>query len=132
MHNKGQTFSEYFSVRRDGRRAVVTFHVRTLLDSGDIINSSHDLHALIEQHGIQDIVLDMREIRFLSSRALGLLINLKHKAEEVGGRLLLCALAPEANRVFRITRLDKLFQFYETPEQALEALQKDSPDEQQD
>ena len=42
------------------------------------------------------------------------------KAE--GGRLLICGINPQLTRVFRITHLDKLFDFYETTEAAVAAL----------
>ena len=89
-------------------------------DAGDIvvikptrsILRSEDLDTLTdkasEKHGAQ-LVLDLGNVQSLSSAALGKLIDLKKKVVGVRGRLRIENLHPDLLDVFRITRLDQVF-----------------------
>lgn len=73
---------------------------------------SEDLDRLIdkssEKRGVR-LVLDLGDVQYLSSAALGKLINLKKKVGEVSGELRIENLHPDLLEVFRITRLDQVF-----------------------
>lgn len=62
-----------------------------------------------EQRGVQ-LVLDLGEVQYLSSAALGKLINLKKKVTSVKGRLRLQNLSSDLLEVFRVTRLDQVLE----------------------
>ena len=55
----------------------------------------------------------------LSSAALGVLITLNKQVTEHKGTLKLSDIAPQIYEVFKITRLNKLFDIHDTAEQAL-------------
>ncbi len=55
------------------------------------------------------LVLDFSEVQYLSSPALGKLINLKKQVRSVGRQLILRHVNPDLLEVFRITRLDQVF-----------------------
>ncbi|MHC4988999.1 MAG: STAS domain-containing protein [Planctomycetota bacterium] len=42
--------------------------------------------------------------------------------KDTGGSLLICGINPQLTRVFRITHLDKLFDFYDNLDAAVSAL----------
>lgn len=109
-------YSDYFTVERSGGTAIVRFEVRTMLDAASIQDLASDLYVLVDQHGIADLVLDLAGVRFLSSQALGTLVNLQRKAAAAGGKLVLAEVAENIARMFRITRLDSLFTFQEQTE----------------
>jgi anti-sigma B factor antagonist len=50
---------------------------------------------------------------------LGVLINLRKKTDAIKGRVVICSLRGEIKKAFKITRLDKLFDFYDNEEKAL-------------
>ena len=52
--------------------------------------------------------------------ALGKLINLKKKVAAVKGKLKLCCIHPDLLEVFRITRLDQVFEIYPEEQSALD------------
>lgn len=80
--------------------------------TGSILRSE-DLDMLSsrawEQRGVQ-LVLDLGEVQYLSSAALGKLINLKKKVTSVKGRLRLQNLSSDLLEVFRVTRLDQVLE----------------------
>ncbi len=55
-----------------------------------------------------DLVLDLTAVEFLDSSGLGAVIALK-KALPAGRRMLLRGLTPNVERVFRLTRMDQVF-----------------------
>ena len=55
-----------------------------------------------------DLVLDLAAVEFLDSSGLGAVIALK-KALPAGRRMLLRGLTPNVERVFRLTRMDQVF-----------------------
>jgi HptB-dependent secretion and biofilm anti anti-sigma factor len=57
----------------------------------------------------QRLVLDFSEVQYLSSPALGELIKLKKQVGSEGRHLVLRHLNPDLLEVFRITRLDQVF-----------------------
>ena len=89
-------------------------------DTGDVvvikptcaILRSEDLDTFTdkasEKSGVQ-LVLDLCDVEYVSSAALGKLINLKRKLVGVRGRLKIENLHPDVFEVFRITRLDRVF-----------------------
>lgn len=66
------------------------------------------------------IILDLTHVDFVDSSGLGAIVAaLKQLAP--GQKLELAALSPTVAKVFRLTRMDKVFPIHETLEQALGA-----------
>lgn len=51
------------------------------------------------------VVLDFREVRYLSSAGFRPLLSLNRRVRERGGRMVLCNLRPEVEEVLHVTRL---------------------------
>lgn len=115
-------YSSFFEVERVQSAAVVQFEVRTILDTPAVQEVAEDLYALVDLHGLTELVMDMTGVRFLSSQALGTLVNLQRKAKAAGGQLILTGIDERIGRMFRITRLDSLFAFHADVEEAINTL----------
>ena len=98
---------------------VATFHASRILDAAQVEALGEELYALVDRKDRRKLILDFTEVRFLSSAMLGVLLNLRNKADRVRGRIVLCGLRAELHKVFRITKIDKLFDFFDTEGQAL-------------
>jgi len=68
--------------------------------------------------GKHKMVLDMAEVRYISSAGLRALVDVFTKNREAGGDLKLAALNPKVMRVFQIIGFDKFFSIYDTLEAA--------------
>ncbi|MCZ6655195.1 MAG: STAS domain-containing protein [Planctomycetota bacterium] len=101
---------------------VVCFEESSILDTQLIHDIAHELDQLIEAANSKKLVLDFTEVQFFSSSALGILVTLSKKMTEIKGELVVCALAAELRKVFKITNLDKLFKFADNEDQALQML----------
>jgi anti-anti-sigma factor len=67
------------------------------------------------------IVLDLSELEFVCSQGLGVLITVQGKLREHGGQLRLAGVRPPIRKVLEVTRLTRMFELYETRQEALDA-----------
>ncbi len=98
---------------------VVEFLDHKILDAGIIQELGEELYALVDKDGVKSLLLDFKNVEFLSSAALNKLIMLDKKVKLHQGRLKLCNLEPGLREVFVITRLNQLFQIKSTVQEAL-------------
>jgi anti-sigma B factor antagonist len=65
--------------------------------------------GLADRLGRHTLLLDFREVEFVASSSLGLLLRLRQRLSAGGGRLRLCGVRPPISEVFSVTRLDAVF-----------------------
>lgn len=104
-----------------GDVTVVRFVDRKILDEGNIQEVGQELFGLIEDEGRKKLLLNFCNVEFLSSAALGKLINMKKKVGGAGGKMKLCCIHPELKVVFKITRLDQVFEIFDEEQGALDS-----------
>lgn len=99
---------------------VVSFVETKITDDESIQEVGDQLYSLVEIEGHRNLLLNFGKVQFLSSAALGKLINLKKKVGAVKGKLKLCCIHKDLFEVFRITRLDQVFEIYDEEQEALD------------
>lgn len=92
-----------------------------LLDDQLVKELGEELFGLIEEEGPPKLLVDCAGVEFFSEAALGKLITLHMKVKAESGQLKLCGLRPEILEVFKITRLDQLFEIHQDRAAGLEA-----------
>jgi len=110
------------SVEYAKNATIVTFTDEKILEERDIQALQESIMSVIEQAERIKLILDFCNVRFLSSAVLGLLIRISKRIYEQGGYLRLCNIDPKIQRIFKITRLTKIFDIYEDVETAAESL----------
>lgn len=80
------------------------------------------LRSIVQDEQPHKLVIDFSAVCFFSSQMLGLLVDLWRRMKNVGGAVLISGINPQLTRVFRITHLDKIFEFYEDTQAAVAAL----------
>jgi anti-sigma B factor antagonist len=90
--------------------------------SGDIdINSSPDIRKVFEKSAntkVPKIVVNLSGVSYIDSSGLATLVEMLKKTRSYGGKLKLTNLAAKVKSLFEITKLEKLFDIYETEEEA--------------
>ena len=76
------------------------------------------LHGLLAD-GNQNLVIDLDEVTFLDSTALGVLVGALKRARTEGGEVRIVCNQPRVRKVFEITRLDSAFDMCTTVEEAV-------------
>ncbi|NLX59479.1 MAG: STAS domain-containing protein [Phycisphaerae bacterium] len=112
---------EWYVQQNIGDVAVVRFSQEHILDAVIIEKMGAGLKALIDGEPRTQFVLDFNGVNYLSSSALGMLISLQKKVAMKGGQLKLSGIKDSIMEVFRITKLDEVFDIYKNQEAAIEA-----------
>lgn len=80
-----------------------------------------ELLSLAEKDGPGRILVNLGNVRFLSSSAINKLIVLDQRLAAGGGELKLSNLNPEVEEVFNITQLDSVFDICASEDEAIKA-----------
>ena len=100
------------SIEYTENAVIATFTDAKILEEKDIRALQETLMPLIEEVEAVNLVLVFCNVEFLSSAVLGLLIRVSKKVYERDGQLKLCNISPRIYEVFKITRLNKIFDIY--------------------
>jgi len=111
----------HLTVSESNGVTVVNFSDRKILEEFSIMEIGSELSQLVEGHDNLKILLNFNNVEHLSSAALGMLITLNKKISEAKGFLRLSNISPQIYEVFKITRLNELFEIHDTADQALKS-----------
>lgn len=100
---------------------VVSFVESKIVSEESIQEVGEQLYSLVDSEGHRQLLLNFGNVQYMSSAALGKLINLKKKVGAAGGKLKLCCIHPELKVVFKITRLDQVFEIFDEEQTALDS-----------
>ena len=103
--------------------AVVELNDTKILDEMNISEIGHALTALIGAKERPKMLLDFTHVEYLSSAALGMLINVNERIKQRNGQLRLANIRPQIKEVFDITKLNRLFRLCEGRQNALESFE---------
>lgn len=98
---------------------VANIEDASILDLAQVESLGQQLYDLVDTRNCRKLILDFTKVKFLSSSALGVLVNLQKKMTANKGTLVICALRADLMRVFEITKLKKLFTFADDETAAL-------------
>lgn len=110
------------SVEYAENATIVTFVDEKILEEMDIQALQASVMSVIEEAERVNLVLDFCNVQFFSSAVLGLLMRISKKVYEQEGQLRLCNISPRIYEIFKITRLNKIFDIYENVKSATESL----------
>ena len=110
----------HLTVIDHGAVKEVQFADRKILDEVCISEIGDEISRLVTSVAEMHLLLNFKNVEHLSSAALGMLITLSKQITEAGGRLRLSNIAPQIFEVFKITRLDRLFEIHDTATHALD------------
>jgi anti-sigma B factor antagonist len=100
------------AVQRSGDAAVL--HLEGELDLASVPSLERELKAL-EDERPPLLVVDLRELAFIDSSGLRLLLVAAERAEQEGRRFVVVRGSPELNRIFEITGADRQLEIASSP-----------------
>jgi anti-anti-sigma factor len=80
-----------------------------LVDPEVITRVFDDVLAVLGKSEDRNVVLDFSTVKFMASAMLGKLVQLQKKCQEYKAKLKLAAVSPDILEVFKITKLNKVF-----------------------
>ena len=84
-----------------------------------------EIQKLIES-GTSRVVLDLDGVKWLDSATLGILTAALKLTKDAGGDLRLAGVNKRLTNVFVVTRLEELFQFFDTADEGVASFSSDS------
>jgi anti-sigma B factor antagonist len=102
--------------------AVIAVISQPRLDDTITERMQEQVSAAAAQRPALPVILDMSHVEYVPSLGLGALVGLMRRLRQDGHRFLLVGLQHEIRKLFAITRLDKLFEFRTSVDDALSHL----------
>lgn len=102
-----------------GGVTIANFGSSSILEGSAVEALGRQLLDLVDNQARRKMLLDFSRVRLLSSTMLGVLLHMRKQLTAIKGRMVICGLRPELRRVFKVSKLEKLFEFYDKEEQAL-------------
>jgi anti-sigma B factor antagonist len=104
---------------------VVYFTDAKILDEARIQQIGKELMEMAASASTsKKMVLNFQGVQFMSSAMIGKLVLLNKKCKSTEIDLKLCQISPNVLEVFKITRLNKVFEIHPDEEKALKAFSK--------
>jgi len=114
----------HFTVQNVEKATVVEFRSPSLMDQIILEDIAKELYRLVEAEDRRKLILDFEKVEYLSSQAIGIILNLKKKLDELkNSKLVLCGVGPKLAELLRITRLDKILTIKPTQREAVKHFQ---------
>jgi anti-sigma B factor antagonist len=107
-----------------GDVAVVTILESRILDEGNINEIGRALMDLVTKQYMIKMVIDMGEVKYLSSAVLRQLIALYKAITAEKGDLKICRVCKDVREVFTITQLDKMIEIKDDLASAVNSFKK--------
>ena len=73
--------------------------------------------------GNKKIVINLADLGYISSIGLGALVRARSRAAKAGGTIFLADIENQVLEAFHLVNFDKLFNIYETEEEAIEVIE---------
>jgi anti-sigma B factor antagonist len=108
------------SAYSNGEDVAVASSLRgTYADREAVTAMFKELCDRVQGGGFRNLVLNGDQLEYVSSATLGKLMTLSRLVNQARGRLKLCCLEPQFHDILRTTRLNEVFEIFETEEAAL-------------
>ncbi len=115
---------ECIDVQDNDSVSVVKLVDEKVMDPERVQKLGNELLSLPDSNSDR-ILINMENVKFLSSSAINKLIVLEKRLSKSGGQIKLSNLRPEVREVFNITNLNTVFEIFEAEDEALEQFKCD-------
>ncbi len=98
---------------------VIRLSLPETMDSGDFDRLNESMLSTVAEQAAEGWVLDLSNLAYVGSSVLGLLVNLRQRIKQAGGRLVLCGVSENLMQTFRTCSLERLFVIRRTSDDAV-------------
>jgi anti-sigma B factor antagonist len=105
-----------------GDVTVVHFREPRITGTVEIESLGQELYQLVEKDDRRRLVLNFSAVQGLSSAAFGKLISLNGRVKSHHGSIKLCNIQPQVLEVFRVCKLDHVFDICDDEDDALQSI----------
>ena len=113
---------DWYAVSQEGVVQVLALAVPFQVDSADFDRLHEAILASVGMKANAKWVIDLAGLQYLGSSVLGLMVNIRQRVRQGGGKLVLCGMNPKLHQVFRTCSLEKLFVIRPDRDDAVESI----------
>jgi len=106
--------------KKNGSVWVIT--INGPIKSGMEFDLADQLETCLHQSEVPKIVVDMKEVPFINSAALGIFLNIYKEVEKQNGRFALSSITPDVDNLLEITKLSSVLEVYKNTEDAMDSI----------
>jgi anti-sigma B factor antagonist len=108
------------AVEKFGAVTIATLHGDEL-DASNVQDFKRDVAPVLAEN--RNVILDLSHLRFIDSSGLGAMLSCLRQLNATGAELKLCGMAKAVRAVFELVRMHRIFDIYDTREQAVSSFQ---------
>lgn len=113
---------QHFDVRTSDETTILDIKAKELSELDFQEKLRDELLALVTTLAPLRLILSLKDVEFMGSNAIGILINVRKAVDGYGGRMFLCELQPNVRMAFKVLNLEgTLFKIFESESEALNA-----------
>ena len=110
--------------RNEGDVLIAYFQDVRIIDETRIQSLGQELNELVNNTDTKNIVLNFRNVSFMSSAMIGKLIQFGKKCKSIEVNLRLCNINENIEQVFTLMKLERVFNIDKDEEQAIAGFSK--------
>ncbi len=108
------------NLKIEKKNDIVVINVKEeRLDAHNSGELKSEMQKMFEE-GRKNILVDLKDVRFIDSSGLGALVSGFKNAISHQGNLKLSSLQPQVKSMFELTRLHRVFEIFASPSEAME------------
>jgi anti-sigma B factor antagonist len=109
-----------FTVQPIEKFTVIEFQTASMMDPVELEQMGTELRRLVDEEDRRRLILDFERVQYMSSQALGLIMELRKKLAALPhSRLVLCSVCPPLEKLLKITGLNKMLTVKATQKEAV-------------
>ncbi|GAW91349.1 anti-sigma F factor antagonist [Calderihabitans maritimus] len=85
-------------------------------------NFRSEIDRCLEEWPVRNLLLDLKEVTFIDSSGLGVILGRYKKVTERGGKVLLTGARPQIKKILELSGLLKIMPHYDTIQQGMDEL----------
>lgn len=112
----GKTMS--LSVNMCIKNKTIVARLKGEMDEGTVGDLRNKISDLIEKYDINNIIFNLRELSFMDSTGIGLIIGRYNQIRNKQGKIILCEVNNQIEKIINLSGLLKIVNLYESEESA--------------
>jgi anti-sigma B factor antagonist len=113
---------KFLEIEQRGEAVIATVAVSLLTEDINLEQLGHELFAIVEQFGCRKMVVNLRNIRMITSGGLGKMITIHRKMHRHQGTVIFCEVQPAVEEVLNTSHLITYLQVAPDVDAALAAI----------
>ena len=111
--------ADFFRIESQQTLHVVELFLPELIDPLEFDRLNDAMLAALAERADEKWVLDLGRVHYMGSAMLGLMVNVRQRIKSGGGALVLCAMSPRLQDIFRACSMERLFTIVRSRRDAL-------------